>query len=126
MEIKITINIDDKEVRSLFKEAIKDASLDTQKQEAVQKKKLDVHEAVEFLTQKGYKITKSSIYILTHKNEIPFKKFGKSLQFDSDELIAWAESRSKVKKDVAAEQMALIAASARKQMKRSTSKQKTR
>jgi excisionase family DNA binding protein len=57
-------------------------------------KNLSPEEAVEILNEKGYKITKTSLYRLTGEKAIPFRKFGKKLLFDEEQIIEWAESRT--------------------------------
>lgn len=55
---------------------------------------LTMEEAAEYLSKKGLKIKKSSMYKLTMDNLIPFRRFGKrKIIFDRIELDQWAESR---------------------------------
>jgi excisionase family DNA binding protein len=50
-------------------------------------------EAAQYLTSKGYRISKSSIESLTSTGEIPFVKFGRKTLYSRGELMDWAESR---------------------------------
>lgn len=62
----------------------------------VQKRNLNVTEAVEFLNEMGIPITKSTLYRHTMDATIPFKRFGeRKLVFNVDELEEWANSQLK-------------------------------
>ena len=56
-------------------------------------KKLNLQRAVEFLNNNGFKISRSTIYKLTSKNEIPHSKFCSKLVFDQVELETWILSK---------------------------------
>lgn len=60
-------------------------------------KHLDINEAVTFLNEQGYKITKSSLYKMTSTRKIPFSKFLGKLVFETKELITWCEHQLKTK-----------------------------
>ena len=47
---------------------------------------LNISEAAEFLS-----LTKGSLYGKVHKRELPFRKQGKRVYFDRDELIQWID-----------------------------------
>lgn len=55
---------------------------------------LTMEQAADYLSNKGLKIKKSSMYKLTMDSLIPFKRFGKrKIIFDREELDKWAESQ---------------------------------
>lgn len=56
-------------------------------------KKLNLRNAIEFLNSNGFNISKSTIYKLTSKNEIPHSKFCSKLVFDQVELETWILSK---------------------------------
>ena len=58
-------------------------------------KLLNFAEASEFLTENGYKVSSSRLSNFVHKEAIPFRKFGRRVQFDQEELLSWAKSNSK-------------------------------
>jgi hypothetical protein len=78
------------------------------------KDKLGIDEAIEELARFGFKVSKSSLYVLTHKKAVPFEKFGSKLIFSRHKLLEWARSRNR-KVDYTLTQGA-IAASARRKM----------
>ena len=57
-------------------------------------KNLSIKEAVRFMGSHGYPISASSIYKLTATNSFPFKKFGRRLLFDGDELLKWCQDKT--------------------------------
>jgi len=59
------------------------------------KKNLTFEEGLAFLNENGYRIGKSQLYKNTMDNIVPCSRFGRKIVFDSDELMAWAESKSK-------------------------------
>lgn len=65
-----------------------------------QKTKLDLDGAIEHLNEQGYKCSKSQIYKLTMKEEIPFSKFGRLISFDADSLTKWVETKKQKRVDV--------------------------
>lgn len=50
-------------------------------------------QALEFLNERGYTISKSKIYKLTATNSIPHRRFGNRLVFSRKELLAWVEAQ---------------------------------
>ena len=80
------------ELEDVIRQTVK--SLLTEKE--VQKRNLNVNEAVEFLNEMGIPITKSTLYRHTMDATIPFKRFGeRKLVFNVDELEVWANSQLK-------------------------------
>jgi len=58
------------------------------------KKRLSLSEGVSYLNELGFKISKSKVYDLTMRKQIPFYRFGcKTILFKKDELESWAESQ---------------------------------
>ena len=61
---------------------------------AMYKKVLTIDDAVVFLNDLGYPVTKSTLYENTMKKTIPFQRFGKrKLVFSPDDLSNWAEAQ---------------------------------
>ena len=56
---------------------------------------LNARQAAAYLTDRGYQISKSTIYSLVSAGEIPFSKFGGKALFSRSELEDWAEKRSR-------------------------------
>lgn len=54
---------------------------------------LDIDNTIEWLKTNGYKISKSHLYNLNFIDQIPVKKFGKSLMFNRDQILDWAKNR---------------------------------
>lgn len=78
---------------------------------------LSLEEAVSFLNESGYPISKGTIYQLTSKNQMPFGKFGNKLIFERKELLSWAQGQIiKVTDD--SDALASLISSANKKMKR--------
>lgn len=59
--------------------------------------KTDLGGACEFLNQLGYKVPKSTIYKLSHNDDIPCMRIGRRLLFSRKELQSWFEKRLKSK-----------------------------
>lgn len=51
-------------------------------------------QALEFLNERGYTISKSSLYKLTASNGIPHRRFKSRLVFSRKELLAWVEAQT--------------------------------
>ncbi|MDR3705787.1 MAG: helix-turn-helix domain-containing protein [Paludibacteraceae bacterium] len=77
-------------VKNAVSEAVGVLTLTTKKEE---KKNLSLNEALEFLFEKGFRVSKSQLYKLTMENKVPCKRFGRKVIFDPQELQGWAESR---------------------------------
>lgn len=55
---------------------------------------LSMDELPNYLQSKGVRLSKSTLYKLTAKNEIPYKRFGeRKLLFAPSAIDAWAEQR---------------------------------
>lgn len=54
-------------------------------------KYLNVEKALKHLNALGFPVKKSTLYKLTSKNEIPFRKIGSRLIFTADSLDRWCE-----------------------------------
>jgi excisionase family DNA binding protein len=50
------------------------------------------NQALTFLSENGYVISKSALYKLTALKKIPFKRFGRKIIFSRKELLQWVES----------------------------------
>jgi excisionase family DNA binding protein len=64
------------------------------------KTNLDIHEAINYLNELGYKCSQSQMYKLTMKNEIPFSKFGRLISFNATDLEKWVETKKRKTVDV--------------------------
>lgn len=51
-------------------------------------------QALQFLNEKGYTLSKSSLYKLTSAKEIPHKRFKSRLVFSRKDLMQWLESQT--------------------------------
>lgn len=71
------------------------------------KSALNIDEAVEYLNDSGFKISKSTIYKNTMDGTIPFQRFGKRrLVFKADDLDQWLESKISIENDDIAKNVA--------------------
>lgn len=62
----------------------------------VQKRNLNVNEAVEYLNEIGVPITKSTLYRYTMNSTIPFRRWGeRKIIFNTTELDNWAREKLK-------------------------------
>lgn len=76
-------------------------------------KKLSINQAIIFLSERGIKISKSSIYKLTSNKSISFQRFGNRLVFSEDQLDIWIANQLKEKNESKAESMMNISNSAK-------------
>ena len=100
-------------------EAIIPRLAEHQKQMCVRKPKenLSPAEAVEYLSELGFPTTRSSLYNLTFRNKIPYRKIGKRTVFTRQELSQWVEKRTLHVEDESAEMRQRIARSADRKLK---------
>ena len=78
--------------RSDLEELLKQIFSDTKPEpvEQVNKSKLNINEALTYLNDKGYSISKSTMYKHTMAGTIPFQRFGeRRLVFNANELDLW-------------------------------------
>ena len=54
---------------------------------------MDIEEALLYLEQKGYKMSKSTLFKLTPGKKIPCMKLGNKLRFNSNELDKWLSDK---------------------------------
>lgn len=71
--------------------------LEKQKQTKENPKHMCLKDAIQFLFEQGYKISKSSIYKKCSSRTIPHLKFQGKLIFESKELMVWVENQLKNK-----------------------------
>ena len=57
--------------------------------------RIGIDEALQFLNENGYRITKASLYKETYAKTIPFEKLGKHLVFSRKCLNQWIEDKTK-------------------------------
>lgn len=67
--------------------------LDKQKRSRDMPKHMSLEDAILFLSEHGYQISKSSIYKKCASKTIPHLKFEGKLIFESKELITWVENK---------------------------------
>jgi len=91
MESMVLISTSD--LRALIRDEVRAAQPVTSSDN--KKKKLNVEEALTLLNDHGYPLSKSYLYVLCSRKEIPFKKFGRESVFDRDQILNWAEDRAK-------------------------------
>ena len=53
-----------------------------------------VDQALQFLLENGYKMSKSKLYKMTANRDLPFKYFGRRIIFSRSELLEWVEQQS--------------------------------
>lgn len=66
--------------------------------------RINLTDAVEFLTEQGFPITRNTLYNLVFKRDIPFAKCGRRTIFSKKELLQWLDNRivrPETKSDVA-------------------------
>lgn len=64
-----------------------------QKVRESEKEKFYIDESLSFLKEKGYDVSKSTLYKATHSNSISYSKFGNKVLIERSELLRWAESK---------------------------------
>lgn len=69
------------------------------KNEAIEKDALNVTEAIQFISEHGKLITRNSLYWMTHKGVIPYKKIGRNTVFSKRELLKWIEQHTTYPKE---------------------------
>lgn len=58
-------------------------------------KNMSLEQALKFLNEQGYPISKSRLYKLTADRKIPHRKFANRLVFSSRELLLWCDQNVK-------------------------------
>lgn len=53
-----------------------------------------VEQALSFLLENGYKLSKSKLYKMTANKILPFRYFGRRIIFSRDELLKWVEKQT--------------------------------
>lgn len=88
--------------------------LPTKKEESPQRipDTCSVEQALSFLLERGYKLSKSKLYKMTANKLLPFRYFGRRIIFSRDELLKWIEKQT-VPSSNADETLLAIAQSAR-------------
>ena len=82
-----------------LEEILKKASMSAEGTEP-RKSALNIDEAVQYLNDSGFKISKSTVYKNTMDGTIPFQRFGKRrLVFKADDLDQWLESKISIEND---------------------------
>lgn len=72
-----------------------------------------VKQALAFLSENGYKLSKSKLYKLTANKILPFRYFGRRIIFSRDALLQWVEKQT-VSSSNPDEALLVLAASARR------------
>ena len=81
------------------------------------KENLTPTEAVEFLTELGFTTTRSNLYNLTFRGQIPYRKIGRRNVFSRQELLQWVEEKTHHVEDESAEMRQRIARSANRKLR---------
>ncbi len=81
------------------------------------KENLSLTEAVDFLTELGVSITRSTLYNLTFSGRIPYRKIGRRNVFSRQELLQWVEEKTHHVEDESAEMRQRIARSANRKLR---------
>lgn len=99
-------------------EAIIPRLAEHQRQMSVRKPKenLSLTDAVELLAEMGVPTTRSTLYNLTFRNKIPYRKIGRRTVFSRQELLQWVEKRTLHVEDESIEMRQRIARSANRKM----------
>nr|WP_315198259.1 helix-turn-helix domain-containing protein [uncultured Flavobacterium sp.] len=79
-------------------------------------KRLSINEAVKFMLEKGFPVSKSKLYKLTSEGKIPFEKFGMRVLFKQDKLIDWIENEMNLSTKSDTNYVMSLANSARKKI----------
>lgn len=83
--------IEKKELIQLIKNTFRELMPVHEKKQ--EKQKLSMSEAVGYLNEIGFEMTKSTMYKLTADGKIPFAKYGKRNIFDRKELEKWIKEQ---------------------------------
>lgn len=82
------------------------------------KSRYSIDEAVSFLAENGFNISKSYLYKKTMDSDVPFFRFGgRKIVFEPQTLLKWAEDRCQSRADKNVCTLNAIAKSAEKHMK---------
>lgn len=74
-------------------------------------------QAIAFLHENGYQLSKSKLYKLTSTQQIPFRHFGRRLIFSREELLEWVKGQT-ISMEDSSEALLTLAESARKKSRR--------
>lgn len=77
---------------------------------------LSLVEAIDYLAELGAPTTRSSLYNLTFRGQIPHRKIGRRTVFSRRELSEWVESRTHRPEDAKADAVRRIARSATRKL----------
>jgi len=77
-------------------------------------KRMSTNEAIKFIVQQGFPISKSKLYKLTSEGKIPHEKFGMRVLFKQDNLVAWIENEMNLSMKSNSEYVMILANCARK------------
>lgn len=80
------------ELTALIREVFKE--LQSVKPEKAVSENLDLKGAIELLNQNGYPTSKGKMYQLTHRQQIPYKKYCNKLIFERRKLLEWASAHA--------------------------------
>lgn len=98
------------ELRALISEAIQKVLPELanfrRKNEQIETDNLTVEQAVLLLNEQGFPIKRETLYNLSFKKRIPYRKVGRRTVFSKRELLRWVESNT-TRPDEAKEEAAL-------------------
>lgn len=104
------------ELRAMISEAIQDVlpklANFRRKNEQAETDNLTVEQAVLFLNEQGYPVKRETLYNLTFKKQIPYRKVGRRVVFSKRELLEWVENYTTRPNEAKEEAALLIAKSA--------------
>ncbi len=76
-----------------------------------------VEQALSFLLENGYQLSKSKLYKMTAEKLLPFRYFGRRIIFSRDELLKWMQQQT-IPSSGANETLQALAKSARNKSRR--------
>jgi len=86
------------ELRAMIADAIQDVlpklANFRRKNEQIETDNLTVAQAVLLLNEQGFPVKRETLYMLSFKKQIPYRKIGRRTVFSKRELMEWIESRT--------------------------------
>ena len=73
-----------------------------------------LEQALAFLSENGYRMSKSRLYKMTADKKVPFRYFGRKIVFSKSELLHWVEQQTKPSSDATQIVMSLARSARRK------------
>jgi excisionase family DNA binding protein len=76
-------------------------------------KRMSTNEAIKFIMEQGFPMSKSKLYKLTSERKIPYDKFGIRVLFRQDNILEWIESQINLSMKLESKNVMILANSAR-------------